>query len=177
MTTLTMTLIGPDRPGLVGALSDRIAARGGNWLESRMARLGGRFAGVLLLDVPDDAAESLIDDLRSLEADGMRLTVERGGDGAAQPPAGTHRQLRLELVGQDHPGIVREITRALADAGVNIEELATEVTTGSFSGERMFSAELLLAVPEGTSDDDMRSALEPLANELMVDISLDAPTG
>src|SRR4051794_39432716 len=173
-----MTLIGPDRPGLVGALSDRIAARGGNWLESRMARLGGRFAGVLLLDVPDDAAEALVDDLRSLESDGLRLTVERGGDGiGGSSPAPTHRQLRLELVGHDHPGIVREITKALADAGVNIEELVTEVATGSFSGERMFSADVLLDVPERTSDDALRAALETLANELMVDISLDAPTG
>ena len=54
MPNLVLTLIGPDRPGLVEAVAQPIAANGGNWLESRMAHLGGKFAGILRVDVPAD---------------------------------------------------------------------------------------------------------------------------
>ncbi len=48
MADLVLTLIGPDRPGLVEAVAEPIAAHGGNWLESRMAHLAGQFAGIVL---------------------------------------------------------------------------------------------------------------------------------
>ncbi len=170
MTALTLTLIGRDRPGLVRSLSERIAAAGGNWLESRMARLAGQFAGILLVDLPEPEVERLVADLRALEAEGLRATVERGlGEEGAAPC----QTLTLELVGQDHPGIVREIAQALASRRVNIEELTTRVVSASFSGERMFEAEARLRVPADVSAIDLRDTLEVLANELMVDLRLD----
>jgi glycine cleavage system regulatory protein len=175
MTALTLTLIGRDRPGLVRALSERVAVVGGNWLESRMARLAGRFAGVVLVDVPEDGAERLARDLDALEAEGLRVAVARGplgAEGAAPPAAGRHA-LTLELVGQDHPGIVRDIARALAGRGVNIEELATEVASGSFSGERLFRATARLSAPAELPTEALRDTLEALANELMVDVELE----
>jgi glycine cleavage system regulatory protein len=172
MTALTVTLIGRDRPGLVRALSERIAAAGGNWLESRMARLAGQFAGILLVEVPAAEVERLVEGLRGLESEGLHATVERGlGEEAAAP----YQTLLLELVGQDHPGIVREIAQALAARRVNIEELTTRVVSGSFSGESLFQAEARLRVPADVPADELRELLEKLANELMVDISLDQP--
>jgi glycine cleavage system regulatory protein len=180
MASLTLSVIGPDRPGLVGALSERVAAAGGNWLESRMARLAGRFAGVVLVDVPEDAADRLARDLAALETGGLRVTVGRGleaeGPDAAAAGAGRHA-LTLELVGQDHPGIVREIAGALAARGVNIDELATEVASGSFSGERLFRATARLSAPADLPTDALRDALEELANELMVDVELEDAAG
>jgi len=174
MTPLTLTLIGRDRPGLVGAVSERIAEAGGNWLESRMARLAGQFAGVLLVEVPEPAADRLVESLRALGAEGLRVTVERGLGEAASPAAATPRHaLTLELVGQDRPGIVREVAQALAARGVNIEELATEVATASFSGERLFRATARLRAPADAATGDLREALEALAHELMVDIDLE----
>ena len=173
MTALTLTLIGRDRPGLVRSLSERVAAAGGNWLESRMARLAGQFAGILLVDVPEAGVARLVADLQALEAEGLHATVERGlGDEAPAP----YQTLVLELVGQDHPGIVREIAQALASRRVNIEELTTRVVSASFSGERMFEAEARLRVPADLSAADLRDTLEVLANELMVDIRLDPAT-
>jgi glycine cleavage system regulatory protein len=179
MASLTLSVIGPDRPGLVGALSERVAAAGGNWLESRMARLAGRFAGVVLVDVPEDAADRLAHDLAALEADGLRVTVGRGLEaGASDAAAGAARHaLTLELVGQDHPGIVRDIARALAGRGVNIEELATEVASGSFSGERLFRATARLSAPADLPTEALRDTLEDLANELMVDVELEEAPG
>ena len=173
MTALTLTLIGPDRPGLVRALSERIAVVGGNWLESRMARLAGQFAGILLVDVPPDEVERLIADLRALEREGLRATVEHGLLEAAPDRRQT---LLLDLVGQDRPGIVHEIAQLLASRGVNIEELTTRVVSGSFSGESLFEATAKLRVPTDIPAEELRELLETLANELMVDISLDPPT-
>src|SRR5512142_2859395 len=123
MADLVLTLIGPDRPGLVEAVAEPIAAHGGNWLESRMAHLAGQFAGILRVEVPDANAAALAAALRALETQGLRLTLETG-PGAAAPAARPTRV--VELVGLDRPGIVREISRVLAERGVNIEELVTD---------------------------------------------------
>lgn len=172
MTALTLTLIGRDRPGLVRALSERIAVAGGNWLESRMARLAGQFAGILLVEVPEGEVERLTQDLRELDREGLQVTVVPVAAEPAPEPR-RYRPLVLELVGQDHPGIVRQIAQALADRGVNIEELETRVETGSFSGESLFRATARLQVPEDLDSDTLRLVLETLANELMVDASLE----
>ena len=174
MTALTLTLIGRDRPGLVRSLSERVASSGGNWLESRMARLAGQFAGILLIDLPESEVEHLLADLRALEAEGLHATVARGlGDEGVA----SYQTMTLELVGHDHPGIVRDIAEALAARRVNIEELTTRVVSASFSGDRMFEAEARLRVPADLSAGELRATLEVLANELMVDVRLDPAAG
>lgn len=170
MTALTLTLIGRDRPGLVRSLSERVAEAGGSWLESRMARLAGQFAGILLVELPESAIERFLVELNELEAQGVRVTTERGlGEERREP----QRLLLLELVGQDRPGIVRDIAQALAGQGVNIEELTTRVVSASFSGDPMFEAQARLKVPAGLSLDELRETLERLANEIMVELRLD----
>ena len=174
VTALTLTLIGRDRPGLVRSLSERVASSGGNWLESRMARLAGQFAGILLIDLPEGEVEHLLADLRALEAEGLHATVARGlGDEGVA----SYQTMTLELVGHDHPGIVRDIAEALAARRVNIEELTTRVVSASFSGDRMFEAEARLRVPADLSAGELRATLEVLANELMVDVRLDPAAG
>lgn len=162
MASLILTVIGPDRPGLVNALAGAVAGRGGSWLESRMARLGGQFAGIVLVE----AAEGLEDDLRALESQGLRIVVQR----SVAEPAAAGERLALEVVGNDRPGIVRDVTRVLADCGVNIEELTTGVESGSFSGEALFRATALLRAPDMAAVDAVRAGLERLGNDFMVDI-------
>lgn len=161
MASLILTVVGPDRPGLVRTLSEAVAARGGSWLESRMARLAGQFAGIVLVEAP----ESLVDDLRALE--GLRVTVESGVAGSAVT---VEPRLALEVVGNDRPGIVRDIARVLAGCGVNIEELTTGVASGSFSGESLFRVTALVRAPDASAVEAVRAGLEELGNELMVDI-------
>lgn len=163
MASLILTVIGPDRPGLVRALSAAVAACGGSWLESRMARLGGQFAGIVLVEAP----EALRDDLRALESEGVRITVQ-SGEAAPVVPAG--ERLTLEVVGHDRPGIVRDIAVVVAAHGVNIEELTTGVASGSFSGETLFRVTASLRAPSTEAVEAMRAGLEQLGNELMVDI-------
>jgi glycine cleavage system regulatory protein len=171
MTSIVLTVIGQDKPGLVSAISQRITAAGGNWLDSRMASLAGQFAGLLLVSAPREKAEALIASLQALEEQGLRLVIERGISDVA---AAAGRTLKLELTGHDRPGIVRDISDTLARQKVNIEEMTTAFYNGSFSGEDMFEMRATLRAPAQLTDAALRQALENLANNLMVDISLDA---
>ena len=163
MASLILTVIGPDRPGLVRALAQSVAAHGGSWLESRMARLAGQFAGIVLVDAP----ETLLADLHALESEGLRIVVHPG---EASPGALHGQRLAVEVVGNDRPGIVRDVARVLAAHGVNIEELTTGVVSGSFSGETLFKATAFVRAPNAAAVAAIRSGLEFLGNEMMVDI-------
>lgn len=171
-TSLVLTLIGPDRPGLVEDLSHAVAAYEGSWQSSRMARLGGAFAGILEVQVPDQRAAELSEALRGLEVRGLRVVVEAG---AGAPAGEDYRELRLELVGQDRPGIMREISSTLAASGVNVVELSSRTRPAPMSGETLFSASALLHQSTSESVTQLRESLEKLASDLMVEISIAAP--
>ncbi|MBA5775954.1 amino acid-binding protein [Stappia sp. F7233] len=167
-TDLVLTVIANDRPGLVERLSDAIAAEGGNWVESSLARLAGEFAGIVRVQIADERLDRLELALDELGQHGLSVTVRRG---AAQPePAGSHAH--LSLVCQDHPGIVHAVAAALARFDVSIDELATEVFSGSMSGERMFGAEAEIILPPDIDEGELRAALEELAGDLMAEIDL-----
>ena len=164
MASLILTVVGPDRPGLVRALSEAVVARGGSWLESRMARLAGQFAGIVLVEAP----ETLADDLRALEDQGLHVSVQTGAPTTAA--ISEEPRMVLEVVGNDRPGIVRDISKVLAGNGVNIEELTTGVASGSFSGEVLFRVNAVVRAPDEEAVAAMRAGLEDLGNEMMVDV-------
>jgi glycine cleavage system regulatory protein len=168
MATFTLTCVGDDRPGLVSALSAPISAHGASWERSQMARLAGKFAGVLLLEVPDDRADALVADLAALNDIGLHVMLERTNEPAEHPSV----RLSLELIGADHPGIVAEISAALADQRIGIEELSTDVREAPMAGGMLFEARAVLEAPPAVRMDDLRSTLEALADELMVEIKL-----
>ena len=163
MTDLVLTLIGPDRPGLVEAVAAVVASHGGNWLESRMARLAGKFAGILRIEVPGDKAAALQAALADLDARGLKVVGEPSG-GVGEATSG--RTLDLELVGLDRPGIVREISQLLANSGANVEELATDRTSAPMSGEMLFQAKARVRLPSNADLSTLRAALERLASDL-----------
>jgi glycine cleavage system regulatory protein len=169
MTDLVLTLIGPDRPGLVEAVAEIVAAHGGNWLESRMAHLAGKFAGILRVEIPKDKAEAALAALGQLEARGLRIVGEPSTESEA---ASGGRTLDLDLVGLDRPGIVREISQLLANSGANVEELSTDRASAPMSGEMLFSAKARVRLPSGGDLATLRAALERLANDLTVEIRL-----
>jgi glycine cleavage system regulatory protein len=168
MTDLVLTLIGPDRPGIVEALAEPIAAHGGNWLESRMAHLAGKFAGILRIEAPAASVPQLVAALAKLEERGLRVVVEASPTAEAAP----RRTMDLDLVGLDRPGIVRETSRTLVAHGVNIEELVTDRTTAPMTAEPLFRARARVHVPEGADVASLRGRLERLAGDLMVEVKL-----
>lgn len=165
---LVMTVIGPDRTGLVDKLASIIAQHGGNWLESRLSHLGGQFAGMVRVHIPADKEQALLAALKNLEG----LTVVAQPDrGAAQGPAKASGV--LEIVGQDRPGIVRQISNALARYGVNVEELSTECSSAPMSGETIFKARVKMHVPESCNMPGLRKEMEKIAQDLLVDVSFE----
>lgn len=171
-TSLVLTILGADRPGLVESIARVVADHGANWVESRMAHLAGQFAGILRVEVAADRADALAVALRALSAAGLESIVTPDPAASGLAPLTDRPLLRLELVGQDRPGIVREITRILASQGVNVEELATECVAAPTTGQMLFRATAQLRLPPGVTEASLRTALEAVAADLMVDIDL-----
>jgi glycine cleavage system regulatory protein len=171
MPDLILTLIGPDRPGLVETVAETVVFHGGNWLESRMAHLAGRFAGVLRVEVPAERVDALARSLTELRDDGLQVVVEKGSV-PASPPL---HPMEIELLGHDRPGLVRQVSDLLAGRRVNVEELRTDRFSAPMSGELMFRAQLRVDVPRDVAADELRQELERLAADLMVEIRLLEP--
>jgi len=167
---LVLTVLGEDRPGLVESLSQAIAAHGGNWLESRMSRLAGKFAGILRASVPEAESEALTATLRQLESQGLRLLIEWS---ANDEPAQAYQILKLDLIGNDRMGIIHDISQSLAMHGVNIDELNTDYLSAPMSGEMLFKATARIRVPLEVAVADLQTHLEHIAHDLMVDIALE----
>jgi methionyl-tRNA formyltransferase len=168
-TSLVVTAIGADRPGLVSLLSERAQGFGANWAGSRMTNLAGQFAGIVHFDVPALHAEPLAQALRGLETSGLRILIAQS-EARAAPPG--RRIVTLELTGVDRPGIIRDLSRNLAERGVSIDDLHTEIVDGSPSAQHLFKVRAVLVVPESLSSETLRGVLERLASEMMLDMAL-----
>ncbi len=166
---LVLTLIGTDRPGLVELISRIVAGHGGNWLESRMNRLGGQFAGIVRIEIPPAAETALDRDLAALSAQGITVVCRSSGS----EPQSPLRFAAIDLIGHDRPGIVRDISQALARAGANVEELVTSCESAAMSGEPLFKAAIKISLPDRCEVAGIRRELEQIAANLLVDISLE----
>jgi glycine cleavage system regulatory protein len=169
LATLVMTVIGSDRPGLVRKVAACVADHGGNWLESRMCRLGGQFAGILRVEVLRERAEELTRALDELSLEGLRVIIHAEGSDVS-PKKGS--LATLEIVGQDRPGILRSVSGVLASHGLNVEELASERVSAPMGGGTLFQARALVLVPEEVTLAAVRDDLEKIAADVMVDFRL-----
>lgn len=172
MEHLVITVIGDDRAGLVDALSGAITRHGGNWEKSHLGELAGKFAGVVLVTVPPSSSQALKAELDVIEAEGllhiMVETAEPSADIAAGHRHPTNRY-SVDIVGQDHPGIVYEISHALAENKVEIEELTSEVVPAPMGGH-VFQARATVGTPLSMTLHDLQDLLEAVASDLMVDL-------
>lgn len=174
-TTLVLTLIGRDQPGLVRIVANAIAEHGGNWLESRMCRLGGEFAGIVRLEIEASRADGLTTALRALA--GLRVDVTReagGATGAGGASVMGGKLAALDLVGSDRPGILREVSAVLAAHGLNVEDLASERVEAPMGGGKLFQLRAVVSVPASADLARVRGELEDLAADLMVELKLEA---
>ena len=169
-TSLVVSIVGADRPGIVSLLSDRAQRFGANWAASRMTRLAGEFAGMVHFEVPRENADAMAAALRGLESSGLQVVIAKS-DGADVPTS--LRGVELELVGDDRLGIVSSLTKLLAERGISIENIHTEIVRSGVSGKQTFKIGAHLLVPVALSVDELRRELGTLAREMMVDIALD----
>lgn len=168
-TSLVVTVVGPDKPGIVRKISECAQTAAVNWADSHMTRLAGQFAGIVHLQVSPNDAEAITESLRKLEADGLQIAIARS-DG--RPVPADRRAVRLELSGPDKPGIVRRLSTLLAERGISIENLETEIV-GQPDAAHVFKVQALLVVPQALPDETLRELLDGLGTELMVDVALD----
>ncbi len=168
-TSLVVTVMGPDRPGIVRLLSERAQRFDANWAASRLERLAGEFAGMVHFEVPRDKADALAEALRGLESSGLHVVIAKS-DGAAVPAS--LRGVELDLVGDDQRGIVSRLTHTLAERGVSIEHLHTEIQRSDASGKQTFKVRAQLLVPAALSTEALRQELGALAHEMTLDIAL-----
>lgn len=166
-TFLVLTVIADDKPGIVEKLAATITEHNGNWLESRMAQMAGKFAGILRVSIPEENSNALIAALSALDSKGLLVRVETPG---AFNNTKANHSLNLSVVGNDRPGIVKEVSQVLARIGVNVLELTTNCEPAEMSAVPLFRSEALISVPDGLADDDISDALEALSDDLMVEI-------
>jgi len=165
-----ITFIGDDRPGLVEELSAVITEQGGNWRESRLQQLGGKFAGLVSVTLPGDNGTELRNALKALAPRGLSVKVT-ALDSLQDRSGG--RTIRLAIVGPDRPGIVREISAALAQQHINVVDMHSDVGSAPMSAEAIFSANVEAQIAEQTDLDELHDRLEDIANQMLVDVHLE----
>lgn len=178
MLTYILSAIGEDRPGLVSSLAAEVDDHGGSWVDSQLALLAGKFAGIVRVEIPAENAEAFLARLPELSARvGLRVEAEPAEAAAtdAAPRTGSGAAWTLHLLGQDRTGMVREVATALTGHGATIEELRSWTREAPQGGGMLFEAAASVRLADGADTAAVREALEAIAAELMVDIELDDP--
>ena len=168
-----LTLTGPDRIGIVERVTGMLLDRGGNVETSRMIRLGGEFAILMLVSMPADRYCGLDFDLEALTGQGYKV--------AAVATDRTHGQsfpgwlpYRIEVQGADHEGIIYEVSRYLAERGINIESIVSETTAAPISGSPLFSMTAEVVVPPSLPAGEWEPELAEIGNRMNLEVSTTA---
>lgn len=168
-----LTVIGSDRPGLTRAIAEAVYAAGGNWLESHLSRLGGKYVGSVLVELPEERLDELEAAVRKVDALGIKVEIIA----AAEAEDNSGPSLAIEIVGQDRPGIVREVASVLAGLSVNIDDFSSKIEGSAWSGAPLFRAKVQMALPADLSTEKVREALEAISSEVMVDFEHESASG
>jgi len=164
-TSCIVSFIGDDRPGLVDSLSRAIRDAGGNWQDSRLARMGGKFAGLIRVRLPAEHMDAL---RKALAATGLDCTVTDTHDGEA--PQGA--LLTLTVVGPDRPGIVREIASELGARSINVQRMESHVEPAPMSSETLFHASIQVRLPSDLDRASLAARLDEIAAYMTIEIDL-----
>ena len=162
-----ISYIGVDRPGLVDQISNIIQSVGGSWQSSRSANLAGMFSGMVHVSLEQESHKKLALGIEQLQSEALQITVHPISKLSSAPSS----PIQVKAVGADRIGIVSELSSILSSLGANLEELETEVYPAPMSGEPTFSALARISIPSELDPDQIKSALEELSDDLMVELS------
>jgi len=163
-----VSFIGNDRTGLVEQVAECIRRHEGNWLQSQLSYLEGKFAGLILIDLPPEHAQNLETDLTQLPSGKASVRVTPVS-GAETTTSASHR---LDVLGPDRAGIIKEVSHALSEANINIVAMETRVENAPFTGEPMFKAQLEVNVPVNVDVGILHARLEEIAEAMTLEIDL-----
>ena len=164
-----ITFAGADRTGLVETLADLVKAHDGDWQQSELTRLGGAFAGVILVSVSSEGFEALDQAVQTGGNTNLSIHLTRA---TAEPHI--EPNLRLTLTGPDRPGIVYEITHELAELQINILHFSSHVQSGAWSGEALFIADLETRTPAELDLDELRDRLDAVEEKMTLEIDIES---
>lgn len=167
---IIITVIADDRPGVVETLADIIARLNGNWLESQLMNIHGKFSGIVAVAIPESRLSELQNDLDQLADQGFAIASQRVNQ---LPNKRNLKPFKLTIVGPDRPGIVKEVSSALANRGINLTKLTSECSSMPWSGEPMFTAQGLAHIPQHVNMVELDDDLDAIAEELGLDIALE----
>jgi glycine cleavage system transcriptional repressor len=166
LKNIIISAIGSDRPGIVSELSGVITSHGGNVEESRMSRLGSDFAIIMLVTVAPNWEESLEVALKSI----TELTITTKPTKLPQVSDG--RQFRIDLSGADNEGIVKVLSKYLAEKSINILEMETHTSQAPVSGTPLFNLNAFVSIPNDVEEKLIQADLSQIAQDLGVEIQL-----
>lgn len=170
-TSLVFTFIGSDRPGLVECVAEAIAEHAGSWQESRMVEMAGQFAGIARVQLPREQVDPLRSALEALATRGLQVTFANEPSPQANRPK--HRAAALSIIGNDRPGIVREVSRALLQRDINVTEMSSNISSAPMTGEPLFEANVVIDLPQDGELGNLEEALDTIAESLNIEIDLD----
>lgn len=170
-TYLVVTTMGPDRRGTVEKITRIMVKHNANIEESRMARLGGEFAVIMLLSLPADNLSGLTAELDTLAEEGL-MVIARETDLSRLKRFEGYVPYEISIVGADHEGIVHKIASYLASEQVNLESIDTHITEAPHTGTPLFSMHATMQVPPNLSLSQLRRKLAEVGDELSVDIEV-----
>ena len=165
MKPVIFTIIGKDKPGLVDAVAKQVYEFGGNWQGSSFAHMAGQFAGFVEVLVPAEKHQALITALNNL--DGLQVHSQS----VEESMQNDTDELTIDVMGNDRPGIVQELTNVLNRFSLNIIYFNSTCESAPNWGSEMFKARVRVAIPASVEQDDVKEALEAVANDLVVDIT------
>jgi len=166
-----ITFISDDRPGLVETIANTIRKCNGNWLESKLSQLGGKFAGLILVSVPQSAAAALVQQLSDLEQGDISVSVTETETSRETTSSDVHT-VSLSIIGPDRSGIVQEVSRALAAHRINVIEMDSKVSSAPMSAEMLFEARISASIPEMLDVEQLRDSLDSIADQMTLEIEM-----
>ncbi|KAA3664115.1 MAG: transcriptional regulator [Chloroflexi bacterium] len=168
---LVITLTGEDRVGIVDDVTKIILANSGNVESSRMARLGGLFAMLMLVAVAEEQLAGLQAALDSLRSQGFELSTRFTVRGVSKKFEGWHN-FQIDVRGADHEGIIHDITHHLAQQGVSVESIDTGTEDAPFGAMKLFVMSATVFAPPSLSLPVLQEELEEVGKQLNVDVNI-----
>ena len=169
--SLIFTFISNDKPGIVDLLSKTVADNGGNWLESQMTKLAGKFAGIVQISIAANKVENLKESLLKLSSDDFSILID---DVTQDTNAEEYEHIKLSIIGLDRPGIVREVAQALAEKRINVAQMHSIIESAPMTGEPLFKAEVNIQKPINLDIESLNDTLDIIGSNLDLDWNLES---
>ena len=169
--SLVFTFISNDKPGIVDLLSKTVAEHDGNWLESRMTKLAGKFAGIVQISIDAEKIDNLKESLKQLSAKEISILVDDITEDTNQE---AYEQIKLTIIGLDRPGIVREVAQALVEKRINVAQMHSLIESAPMTGEPLFKAEVKIQKPINLDIESLNDTLDIIGSNLDLDWNLES---